>query len=124
FVVGATRTADVHPLTSRGVGMTVGGSTSFWHQELVMSLNAFLHSCFGARRTGTLARPSRRYRSKPMVEMLEDRLAPATFTVNSFLDTDNLLAPGVGPTTLRKALRLANATAAADTINFDVALTN
>src|SRR6185503_18402606 len=98
--------------------MTAGGSLSFWCQELVMSLNAFLRSFFAARWFGSVTRPNRRHRRRPVVEMLEDRLAPAAFTVNSFLDTDNLLASGVGPTTLRKALRLANATAAADTINF------
>ena len=44
--------------------------------------------------------------------------------VNSNLGDDNGQALGLGPTTLRKAIRLANATDAADTVQFTAALTN
>lgn len=53
---------------------------------------------------------SERCSFRPRVEGLEDRLAPATFTVTSTAD--------VGAGSLRRAIGLANSTAGADVINF------
>jgi hypothetical protein len=50
-------------------------------------------------------------------EPLEDRLAPATFTVNTNLDDDT---PGNGLVSLREAIDKANALAGPDVIRFDV----
>ena len=58
------------------------------------------------------ASPARRLR----LERLENRLAPATFTVLNNNDA--------GPDSLWQAILDANLTAVADTINFDAALTN
>jgi hypothetical protein len=55
---------------------------------------------------------------KLAVEILEDRLTPATFTVVSVSDTDDGMAANLGTLSLRKAVRLANADPVADTINF------
>jgi hypothetical protein len=49
--------------------------------------------------------------------MLEDRLTPAVFTVNSLAD---VLHPGPGVTTLRSAIQAANATPGNNTINLAV----
>ena len=49
-------------------------------REFVMSPIAFLRSFFGAKRCRTIARPRSRNRCKPLLELLEDRLAPATVT--------------------------------------------
>src|SRR5262249_4860071 len=66
-------------------------------------------------RTNRLAfqgRSTPRRRSRPCVELLEDRLAPATFLVTTNNDA--------GPGSLRQAIISANAAAGADTINFNV----
>ncbi len=63
--------------------------------------------------------PRRARSARPTLEALEDRCVPATFTVNSAADT---AAPPAGTVTLRSAITAANATAGADTINFDPAL--
>jgi hypothetical protein len=60
------------------------------------------------------SRPARRL----LLEALENRLAPATFTVNSVQD---LLTPPPGVTTLRSALQQANQTPGDNTINLAVA---
>src|SRR5262249_21657578 len=54
-------------------------------------------------RTGNHGRGSR---TRPLVEILEDRLAPAVFNVNS---TADILAPASGVVTLRSAIQAANA---------------
>src|SRR5262245_61688483 len=88
--------------------------------ERAMTLNPCLRSSLNP-----LKKPAPKARRiRPAIEILEDRLAPAVFLVNSALDSDNGLALGIGPTTLRKAIRLANATVAADTIQFSAALAN
>jgi hypothetical protein len=51
-------------------------------------------------------------RVRPLLEALEDRLAPATFVVNNINDS--------GTGSLRQAILNANATAAADTITFNI----
>lgn len=56
-------------------------------------------------------RPARRY-VKPRLENLEDRLAPATFTVVNTLDT--------GAGSLRQAILDANAAPGADLIDFNI----
>jgi parallel beta-helix repeat protein len=56
---------------------------------------------------------SPRHRSRPLVERLEDRRLPATFTVSTLADA--------GAGSLRQALLDANATAGADVITFQVA---
>ncbi len=63
--------------------------------------------------------PPRRQRSyQPCLERLEDRLAPATFNVNS---TADVLNPATGTVTLRSAIQAANNTAGDNTINLTVA---
>jgi hypothetical protein len=57
-------------------------------------------------------------RTRPTLEMLEDRLAPAVFTVNS---TADILNPTSGTVTLRSAIEQANATTGNNTINLSVA---
>jgi uncharacterized delta-60 repeat protein/CSLREA domain-containing protein len=63
------------------------------------------------------ARRKRPFTTSPGIEMLEDRLVPATFTVNTLGDTvdDN---PAV--TSLREAITAANSQAGDDIINFGV----
>ncbi len=55
---------------------------------------------------------------RPSLELLEDRLAPAVFNVNSLAD---VLAPPAGVVTLRSAIQAANATPGGNTINLTVA---
>lgn len=66
----------------------------------------------------SILRKRRSFRITPRLELMEDRVVPSTFTVNSALDT-----PVVGKLDLREAVALANSTPGADTINFDVSLT-
>jgi hypothetical protein len=68
-------------------------------------------------RTGNHGRGSR---ARPLVETLEDRLAPAVFNVNS---TADILAPAPGVVTLRSAIQAANATSdpAGNLINLTIA---
>ena len=67
-------------------------------------------------RSGPAAAHSRR--SRLNVEMLEDRIAPAVFNVNSLAD---ILNPPLGVVTLRSAIEATNATAGSNTINLTVA---
>lgn len=53
------------------------------------------------------------FRTRPSVEGLEDRLAPAVFTVANTNDA--------GPGSFRSAIAAANALPGADTITFDIA---
>jgi hypothetical protein len=55
---------------------------------------------------------------RPRLELLEDRLAPAVFNVNS---TADILAPPPGVVTLRSAIQAANATPGNNIINLTVA---
>jgi predicted outer membrane repeat protein len=66
----------------------------------------------------------RPHRARPLLELLEDRLAPAVFNVNTTADLS--LAPGVNPDgtikgtttiTLRSAIQAANSTPGGNTIN-------
>jgi hypothetical protein len=59
------------------------------------------------------------HRARPQLELLEDRLAPAVFNVNSLAD---ILAPAAGVVTLRSAIQAANATSdpAGNVINLTV----
>jgi hypothetical protein len=59
----------------------------------------------------------RKNRTRPRLETLEDRLAPAVFNVNSTLD---ILAPPGPLVTLRSAIEAANLTAGSNTINLTV----
>src|SRR4051794_37024563 len=74
-----------------------------------MSLLPLLRSLF-ARVSVPCQTSPRRFR--PRLELLESRLAPATFTVNSVNDA--------GAGSLRQAILDANAAAGADTINFSI----
>src|ERR1700745_3731757 len=47
----------------------------------------------------------RRWAARPCVELLEDRLVPAVFNVNSLAD---ILHPGAGVVTLRSAIEAAD----------------
>src|SRR5437763_3874777 len=76
------------------------------------------------RRRGTYAAPlqiKRQPRARLTLELLENRLAPATFTVDSFLQTDavnlNTGDDGTGHVTLRSAIEAANHLGGANTIN-------
>ena len=60
------------------------------------------------RRLRTVLKASRPRRIRCLVEVLEDRLAPATFNVNSLADI--LTAPPSGIVTLRSAIQAANST--------------
>src|SRR5438105_6150031 len=70
---------------------------------------------FGFRkvRSATPAR-SRRLTCRPRLEVLEDRLTPSTFTVNTPLD---VLGHDNGQLSLRQAILDANANPGADTIS-------
>jgi titin len=57
-------------------------------------------------------RPARRRSCRPALEVLEGRLAPATFTVTNTIDS--------GAGSLRQAILDANATPGADLINFNI----
>src|SRR6266566_1143872 len=72
--------------------------------------------------------PPRRHRVRPVLEMLEDRLAPALFTVNTLNDpsiaggvnTDGTIV-GMGTTvSLRSAIEAANATPGGNTIELSL----
>ncbi len=67
-----------------------------------------------------LSRPSlkRNYRSRLILEKLEDRIAPALFTVNTLADDNDGL--GDGDVSLREAVQAANLAAGPDTIDFSV----
>src|SRR5437879_3565857 len=80
------------------------------------ALSAFLASL--SRRGRSASRPAHARRTRLNVEMLEDRLAPAVFNVNSLAD---LLVPPPGVVTLRSAIESANATPGGNTINLTVA---
>jgi Domain of unknown function (DUF4214) len=56
--------------------------------------------------------------SLPRLELLEDRLVPAVFNVNSVAD---ILAPPAGVVTLRSAIQSANATPGGNIINLTIA---
>lgn len=77
----------------------------------------------GANRKTQPIRRTPAVRFQPWLEGLEDRLAPAVFTVNTSSDTvdvnpgDGLAVDVAGFTSLRAAIMEANATAGADTIN-------
>src|SRR5687767_12555255 len=80
-----------------------------------MKLTNFL--CALKNRLAATVKERRRYR--PGLEMLEDRLAPAIFTVTTAVDENNGI--GVGAVSLREAITAANANGAgADTINFSI----
>jgi predicted outer membrane repeat protein len=59
-----------------------------------------------------------KHQSRPRLELLEDRIAPAVFNVNSLAD---VLNPSAGIVTLRSAIEAANATPGGNTINLTVA---
>jgi hypothetical protein len=78
----------------------------------------------GSRRRQPGATRRQLFRTRPMLELLEDRLSPAVFNVNSLQDLS--LAPGVNPdgtivgtstVTLRSAIQAANMTTGGNTIN-------
>jgi hypothetical protein len=57
-------------------------------------------------------------RHRPLLELLEDRCAPAVFNVNSLAD---ILMPPAGTVTLRSAIEAANSTPGGNTINLTLA---
>ena len=61
---------------------------------------------------GTVSAKRPQPRCRPFVEVLEDRLAPATFTVTTIADS--------GAGSLRQAITSANAAAGADTITINL----
>ena len=79
-----------------------------------MASPSIFRSLFTRKSVATITRKPRAYR--PWLETLEDRLAPAIFTVTTNADA--------GADSLRAAIVAANATAAADTITFAAALNN
>src|SRR3954447_15528841 len=70
-----------------------------------------------SRRVRSASARNRTGRSRFSLELLEDRIAPAVFNVNSTLD---ILKPSAGTVTLRSAIQQANTTAGGDTINLTV----
>jgi hypothetical protein len=81
----------------------------------------------GSRRRQPGATRRQLFRARPMLELLEDRLSPAVFNVNSLQDLS--LAPGVNPdgsivgtttVTLRSAIQVANMTTGGNTINLTI----
>src|ERR1700704_2176239 len=80
------------------------------------------------------AKPTRRSRRqsraswKPLLEQLECRAVPSTFTVNTTLDEDDatpMLSAGPdGNLSLREAINAANANPGPDTINFNIPTTD
>src|SRR5262245_51725801 len=74
-------------------------------------LRNYLRPNSGERRRGHGPAP-RRATVRPRVELLEGRLAPATFLVTNTRDGD--------PGSLREAIHMANATPGADTIKFNI----
>ncbi len=81
-----------------------------------MKLANFL--CALKNRFATKVHAKERGRYRPNLELLEDRMAPAVFTVTNNFDENNGSLNGVS---LREAILASNATAAADTINFNIA---
>ncbi len=77
-----------------------------------MALSSFFRALTSRSKSQPITRDARRYR--PTLELLEDRLAPAIFTVTSAADA--------GANTLRAAILSANALAGPDTINFNIAV--
>jgi predicted outer membrane repeat protein len=63
----------------------------------------------------------RRRRCRPSLDVLEDRLAPAVFTVNTLVDEND--GVGLGNVSLRDAVAAANANPGDDTITFAAGLT-
>src|SRR5437868_4387895 len=87
-------------------------------------LSWFLKRWLAPKAAQTTEPHSKRRRKKGrglMLEILEDRLAPATFNVNSFVDTDAVnLSTGqdqAGSITLRSAIEAANHVGGSNTIN-------
>src|SRR5262249_19405395 len=112
------------PDPSRG-GRTACGKVHFVYTRFFRERNrAMLNWLWKRRRSGTYAqllRPKARPRAWLALEPLEDRLAPATFAVNSFLQTDavdlNTGADASGHVTLRSAIEAANHLGGSNTIN-------
>src|SRR5262249_57500663 len=75
-----------------------------------MTMRSWIRNVFAPPVTGPMRKAPPR--SRPAVEALEDRTVPSTFTVVNTLDDGS-----VG--SLRWAVGQANATAGADTIDFD-----
>lgn len=71
----------------------------------------------GARRGGEASARPRTRRSRFSLELLEDRIAPAVFNVNS---TADILHPSPGVVTLRSAIEASNHTPGNNTINLTV----
>ena len=74
-----------------------------------------------AKSAGRRKRTRRRHNYRPRVEPLENRLAPAVFTVNTFFDNVFVFdlttgADSAGNISLRSAVQAANATSSSDTI--------
>jgi predicted outer membrane repeat protein len=78
---------------------------------------SWLSPLFGRARTRRLRTAPHRRPLRRAVEPLEDRLAPAVFTVNSLAD---VLNPPAGTVTLRSAIQAANHTPGGNTINLAV----
>ena len=70
-----------------------------------------------SRRGGKVSARPRTRRSRFSLELLEDRIAPAVFNVNSTLD---ILNPPTGTVTLRSAIQASNNTPGNNTINLTV----
>jgi hypothetical protein len=67
-------------------------------------------------------KPLYNVRCRPIVEILEERLSPAVFTVTNTLDNGGVNpAPGAGTGTLRQAIIDSNAASSNDTIVFAIA---
>src|SRR5439155_17424676 len=68
----------------------------------------------GPLRSGKKSSARAKVRCRLNMEVLEDRLVPAVFNVNSLAD---ILNPPAGVVTLRSAIQAANATPGGNTIN-------
>src|SRR5947209_3154871 len=89
---------------------------------------SFFSRLLTSRARGTRRGSPLRRGRRPTVEHLEDRTAPATFTVNTTLDTidaspgNGVAADSAGRTSLRAAVMEANALPGADVIVIPAAL--
>src|SRR5271163_2643942 len=77
-----------------------------------MKMRSWIRNLFARPVMGPLRKAP--HRSRPALEVLEDRWVPSTFVVNNPTDTSV-----AGETDLRQAIASANSTPGANTVTFD-----